>query len=215
MEKSKISNLLESVFNLLLGILPVVFWLCLIYSFDENVAASLTIIAMVIHELGHVFCIFWFTKSWQIPRGAFNGLRLTEQNMNSYSKQILQYASGALCNLLSAACMLPLRNLLGEYANLFIILNVATAVSNLFPIDGYDGYRILELLIQCFSFGHFAFLVLEIFSFIFIFVMCILSLFLVYTFGNGYWAMGIFLFAAIKKLSKWQDAKQKVKNPTV
>jgi hypothetical protein len=45
--------------------------------------------------------------------------------------------------------------------------------------------------------------------------MCILSLFLVYTFGNGYWAMGIFLFAVIRKLEKWQDAKQKAKNPTV
>ena len=209
MKKMKLSDLLESVFNLLLGILPVVFWLCLLYSFDENVAASITIIAMIIHELGHVFCIFWFTKRWQIPKGAFNGLRLTEENLESYPKQILQYASGAMCNLLAAVCMIPWRSLLGDYANLFIILNVATAVSNLFPIDGYDGYRIMELLIQYLSFDYRAFRALEIFSFLFIFAMCILSLFLVYTFGNGYWAMGIFLFATIKKLQKWQNYRTK------
>lgn len=207
MRKMKLSELVESVFNLLLGILPVIFWLCLIYSFDENIAASITIIAMVIHELGHVFCIFWFTKRWEIPKGAFNGLRLTEQKMESYPKQILQYASGALCNLLAAVCMLPFKKSLGDYGELFIILNIATAVSNLFPIDGYDGYRILELVIQYLSLDYRAFWALEILSFVFIFAMCIISLFLVYTFGNGYWAMGIFLFALIKKLQKWQNYK--------
>lgn len=204
MKKIKLFNLLKSVLELLLGILPVVFWLCIIYSFDETIAASITIIAMVIHELGHVICIFFFTKRWQIPKGAFNGLRLTEAKVLSYPKQIMQYSAGVLFNLLAAICMIPWKKTFGDYATLFIILNVATAVSNLFPIEGYDGYRIVELLIEYLALDYIAFRAFEILSFVFIFAMCIFSIFFVYTFGNGYWAMGIFLFASIKKLHKWQ-----------
>ncbi len=206
MKKSSICDAIKSVFGLLLNILPVVFWLCVIYSFDEKMGASITILAMIIHEFGHVICIFCFTKRWQIPRGSFNGLRITKQKLNSYPKEILQYASGIISNLIAALCMVPYVNKLGDYATLFITINLATALSNFLPIDGYDGYKIFELIIEYFDFGIVAHCMLEFLSFTFILTMCITSLFLVYTFDNGYWFMLIFLFATVNKLQKWQNA---------
>ena len=205
MIKRNIREVAKTVFSLVLGILPVIFWLCLIYSFDERLGASITILAMIIHEAGHLLCIFITTNKFQIPRGTYNGLRISGRNCASYPEHILHYASGAGANLLAASAALLLAETQNEYVKLFITINIATAVSNLFPIDGYDGYRIVEMLIEYFGLGFMAYMTLEIISFVFTALFCIFSLFLVYTFGNGYWFMAIFLFATINKLQKWQN----------
>lgn len=207
--KSKICNVTESAFKMMLGILPVIFWLCLIYSFDEVMGASITILAMLIHEFGHLACIFVITGEWKIPKGKFNGLRIYGEGYTSYKKQILEYASGAGMNLIAALVMSLFKNIKIDYAELFITINIATAVSNLLPIDGYDGYKLISAIISYFSLGFLAYATLEIFSFIFTVGLCVISLFLVYTFGNGYWFMAIFLFATINKLQKWQNYKNR------
>lgn len=201
----KICDITRSIFDLILGILPIVFWSCLMFSFDETIGATVTILAMIIHEFGHLSCIFILTGRWRAPVGKFNGLRISGQDCNSYIEQILNYASGALFNILSAALALIFCKNKTEYLEIFITINLATAISNLLPIDGYDGYRLIFALINYMDLGFVAFAILEILSFVVTASMCLLSLFLVYSFGNGYWFLFIFLFATIKKLQKWQN----------
>lgn len=204
MIRKKVCEVARYVFRLILGILPVVFWCCLIYSFDERLGAEITILAMVIHELGHLICIFFISGRWETPKSTYNGLRISGQQCASYPKQMLQYASGAIFNLIAAAIMLLCAGV-NEYSEMFIAINVATAISNLLPIDGYDGYRLIHAAICYFDFGFKAYIALEVISFLFTATLCLFSLFLVYTFGNGYWFMAIFLFATMNKLQKWQN----------
>lgn len=203
MSQKKICEVTRSLFNLILGILPVIFWCCLIYSFDETVGAGITILAMIIHELGHLVCIFFITGRWEKPKGTFDGLRISEKRCSSYPQQMLQYGSGAVSNLIAAALM-PLCVGLNEYSEIFLTINLATAISNLLPLEGYDGYRLIYAAISYFDLGFFAYLALEIISFLFTAFLALISMFFVYTFGNGYWFMAVFLFATVKKLQKWQ-----------
>lgn len=205
MNKRKICDITSSLFSLVLAILPVVFWSCLIYSFDEVMGASITILAMLIHEFGHLACIFVATGRWRIPKGKFNGLCISDTGCKSYRHQMINYAAGIIMNLLWAIFATLFWKNKCEYRELFITINIATAISNLLPIDGYDGYRLLQSAIDFFGLGFGAYVALEITSFIFTAAMCIFSLFLVYTFGNGYWFMAIFLFATVNKLQKWQN----------
>ena len=203
--KKKICDITMSAFNLMLSILPIFFWIFLIYSFDEVMGASITIIAMIIHEFGHLVCIFMISGKIQIPQGRFNGLRILGQTFIPYSSQIWEYASGAAFNLIAALVMSLLSRNKNDYIELFITINLATAISNLLPIDGYDGYKLLTAIIEYFDLGFLAHVILEIISFVITVLLCIFSLFLVYTFGNGYWFMSIFLIATVNKLQKWQN----------
>ena len=207
MKRIKILVAIEHCLNLILGILPVLFWLCLIYSFDELVGASVTVLAMVIHETGHLALIFLITGKISMPKGNFSGLRISENQMASYTHRILLYFSGAAANIISAAIMISFGGLSRDYEKMFILINVATAISNLLPLEGYDGYKIIMTTIEYFNLGYKSYAILEILSFTFIFFMTIVSLFLVYTFGNGYWILGIFLGATLNKLQKWHKYK--------
>ncbi len=207
MKRSKIMVATEYCFNLMLNVLPVIFWLCLIYSFDELMGASVTVLAMIIHEAGHLAFVFLITGKIKIPKGNLNGLRIAENKMATYTHQILLYSSGATSNLIAALIMISAGGLSSDYGEIFIAINLATAISNLMPLEGYDGYRILISTIEYFNLGYWSYAVLEIVSFTFIFIMSIISLFLVYTFGNGYWILGIFLGATINKLQKWHNYK--------
>jgi Zn-dependent protease len=207
MNRKKICDITSSLFSLILGILPVVFWSCLIYSFDEAMGASITILAMLIHEFGHLTCIFIFTGKWKVPKGRFNGLCISDTGCKSYREQIMNYAAGITFNLIAAALAMIFSKSKNEYTELFVTINMATAISNLLPIDGYDGYKLIISVIDYLELGFRAYAFFEIVSFAFTSSMCVFSLFLVYSFGNGYWFMAIFLFATVNKLQKWQKHK--------
>lgn len=203
MNLTKITQRVNSAFALVLNVLPVIFWLCLIYSFDEFMGANITVLAMIIHECGHLLCVYIFTGRFSLPKGDISGLRINKEETNSYGYDIALYSSGILFNFIAVILMLPFLEKFGDFAALFITINLATAISNALPIEGYDGYRIITLVFSYFCMGKAAYIILEFASFILVFSMSILSLFLVYTYGNGYWIMAIFLGATISKLKKW------------
>ncbi len=203
MNQKSIKQKITSIFALILNILPVIFWLCLIYSFDELMGASITVISLLIHEIGHLLCIYIFTGKINLPRGDITGLRLYKKKTNSYKFDIALYSAGVISNIFAAILMLPFKEALGDFALLFITINFATAISNLLPIEGYDGYRIITLFFSYYSIGKTGYTILEIITFSFVFLMSITSLFFVYTFGNGYWIMAIFLGTTVSKLKNW------------
>lgn len=203
MNQRSIRQGVASVFASMLNILPVIFWLCLIYSFDEIMGANLTVIALIIHEIGHLICIYIFTGKLYLPRGDITGLRLDKRKTNSYKYDLALYSSGITSNIIAAIIMLPFAKRYGDFATLFITINIATAISNLLPIEGYDGYRVITLIFSYYDVGKNWYIILEIIAFFFVFLMAVSSLFFVYTFGNGYWIMAIFMVETISKLKIW------------
>lgn len=187
----------------LLNILPVIFWLCLIYSFDSMMGANATVLAMIIHESGHVLCYYAVSGKVRMPRGDISGLRISKSEMRNYKEDMLIYGAGIISNLLAIFIAVLLKMPKSDFRTIFITVNFATAVSNLLPIEGYDGQRMIDALLCYHEVGRWAYIAVEAVSFAIVFFMSFVSLFTVYTFGNGYWIMGVFIAALLGQLQRW------------
>ena len=126
------------------GILPIVFWLTLIFSFDTPKIAFATMLAVIIHEFGHFLAILLLKKEILGLRGALSGLRIKSE-LSSYTADFVIYSGGPLANL--AAAIIYAACFSGEHAVIFVTVNLATCFSNLLPAEGYDGYGMIKCII--------------------------------------------------------------------
>ena len=183
--------------------LPVLFWTLVIYAFDEPLIAGLTVAAALIHESGHL--LYAFISGWEGSfRGALTGFRLQKLKHLCYRDEILLYLSGPLFNVLAALIILPYstRN---YYALLFIALNLATAVSNLLPIRGQDGYGVLRTVLDMKCAGSSAHGLLNGASFFFTSFLSLLSLYLMQKCNGGYWIYAIFILSLFSEMGRTLD----------
>ena len=88
---------------------------------------------------------------------------------------------------------------------LFIILNLLSAVSNLLPINGYDGYRIMDasfsLIMRDVKKKDSLLILISLFltsSAVFF------SLYLILRFGEGYWLFALFFLSLLTSAKKIQ-----------
>ncbi len=175
---------------LLERMLTVLFWILLMFGFDAPRTALLTLIAAIIHEAGHILAgAVLFGGERMIPKGAFSGFRILRGGM-SYKDELILASTGPLTNIVIYILCLPFCR--SDTASEFALLNLLTALSNLIPIYGYDGYRMLSCAISlllprpsaalrglwCLSF-----LLAALFVFISLYIMLIL--------GEGYWLFGV------------------------
>ena len=86
--------------EILNGILPMIFWGLILFSFEENFLAVSTLICALIHELGHVICILSYYDGSFTIKSVMNGFRIRSRRIKSYSQEIILYLSGPLANLL-------------------------------------------------------------------------------------------------------------------
>ena len=128
-------------------VLPVFFWAFLIFGFEEAEVAITTIICAIIHECGHLWCILFQNGSASLG-GVIFGFRIKAKKLKSYNQEISVYLCGPLANLVMAFVFYLLTPNLGEPAITVATLNLATALSNLLPIKGYDGYGIFFAFYQ-------------------------------------------------------------------
>ena len=89
-----------------------------------------------------------------------------------------------------------------EYLSLVALINLATAISNLIPVEGYDGYGMIESLLYLFGRGTGA---LRTVSFIITSVFVFISLYMIGRFGVGYWVFFSFFVFFIKHIRKNGD----------
>ena len=174
-------------------ILPLLFWVLLLLGFDSLYISVLTVLAAIIHECGHL--IFApISKRAALPRADISGFRIDIRDM-SYKEELLAAIGGPLINIFVGILSFVLftNSPLADYARLFGTVNVMTALSNLLPIEGYDGYKIL------FCIGALIFddagrceAVLLWISFLLSALMCFLSLYLILKLGEGYWIFFVF-----------------------
>ena len=87
----------------------------------------------------------------------------------------------------------------GEFSLTFAAINLMTALSNLLPIEGYDGYIIISCASALISENETVPKVLKLVSFITVILLCFFSLYVMARFNGGYWVYFIFVVFILKK----------------
>ena len=193
-------KLYKLMMKLATEILPLVFWVLLLFGFDKVYMAVITIIAAILHEAGHYTAIKLLKCDTGTPIGHFSGFRIRQKQTTSYSKNILVLLSGPLANLVFSCLLFPFA-FKSNYIAVVCLINFATAVSNLLPIRGYDGYTILEELFKSryFSSGLKA---LNCISFSLSVTLAFLALYMMYYLNEGYWLFAIFIVNLLSEMSR-------------
>lgn len=197
------NNSLRKTLKLFLRILPALFWILLIFGFDIPYIAVMTLITATIHELSHVAAALILKGKFYFD-GAFSGLRLTPKRQLSYRDEIIVAAAGPLSNFAFFLCTVPYLSI-GGYISEFGIISLLTGISNLLPIEGYDGYRILYCTASRLGFAERFTGALRKVSFALICIMTFLSLYLMKRLDGGYWIFFVFISILIKTVKKNQS----------
>ena len=196
LEKNKIAfaNAIKKCSELL----PVFFWALLIFGVDDGDMAVMTIISALIHEAGHIGYISIAKKVRPTLKGVMSGFRIGCVGGLSYDQEIKMYLAGPAVNVISFLLCSFVSRPFGLDMSLFAAINLATAISNLLPIKGYDGYGIIRAYITKNEYGEIAIKALSLVSTGLIFILCILSLYFINRFGGGYWIFFVFFFSMLK-----------------
>ena len=199
MKKNK--KTLRKILFLLMRILPFAFWIFVLFGFDSPYIAILTLLCALIHELGHISAIFMINGKYKL-KSVFSGFKISVERHLSYDDEIKIALSGPLGNLMFFIISSLLIVFFKECALTFAILNLLTAISNLLPIESYDGYRALECLIMKMGYEKSGLHILSKISFTILVVFSFISLYLIKSVDAGYWIFFIFIVILIKNIKK-------------
>ena len=186
-------------------ILPIILGGLLMFGFDLTYAAVLTIIAAIIHEAAHLAAIFLIDREKaRKMEGHLFGIRLRTDNL-SYPEELFSASCGPLINILLGTVCLIARGSTPfiEYIRAFGAINLATATTNLLPIEGYDGYRMIRSLLMMKSRS--PYLVDSCLYWVSVALasaLCLLSLYFLLKIGEGYWIFTIFFFVLLSLTGK-------------
>lgn len=191
------------MFFLLEKLLPLAFWVILIFGFDAPYVAVLTILAALIHEGGHFIITLPFSnKRSHTLKNDISGFRIKTKNL-SYKEELLAALGGPLFNLMAAICsfLIPSVDGLREYLYIFTIINLMTMISNLLPIEGYDGHRALSSAL-CLVWGEVSRVYSFVYwvSFFFSSIMTFFSLYVMLRIGEGYWIFAVFFSITVSAI---------------
>lgn len=185
----------------MLKFLPLGFWLVLIFAFDKPYIAILTLIAAAAHELGHILAFMRYTKKYRLF-GVTSGLRLSSVTGLSYKEEMAVALAGPIANVFIFLFCTPFILLsFSEYAKIFGLVNLFTAVSNLIPIEGYDGYRVLNCFLNQYTKLKIPETITRSLSFLISAVLSLTALYLIRSFDGGYWVFFIFLASLVRAIS--------------
>ena len=184
------------------SILPIIFWVSLIFGFDTPYIAILTLISAIMHELGHGLMISLLSRGASI-RGHATGFRIREGRMLTYRGEVAVLLGGPMMNLLIFLLALPFASAMSGYVRILGLVNLATGISNLLPLEGYDGYGALSMILR--SRGKERLVGwLEVCSFVLSILVTFAALHLIDIYGEGYWIFGLFFFTVISKLINFE-----------
>ena len=197
---SRISNGFIKAFKTLANdILPIFFWTFLIFGFDSPDIAVLTILSAATHEIGHILggaC----ADSLRV-RSHLSGFRIKLGSFG-YSRDIAVLSGGPLANLAVFLLCLPFADVFNGYLSIIGCVNLMTAISNLLPVEGYDGYGVIKKLLERHE-AERALIALEWASFLLSATLTLLSLYLLLKYGEGYWIFGVFFITAAGKIRQY------------
>ncbi len=171
--------------------LPSLLCLLLLFYYFSPLAAILSLLAIVIHELGHA--AVYHTVTHTSPRFSFRGggFCLTGAAMSG-TNAFFFAAGGIVANALTALLSPLVGILFGiETAQLFFSYSLLYAAFNLLPSPPLDGEKLLLLTLARLCGEAPAGRIVRILSFVTAYVLLLLSLFL--SLGNGSCFYGVFL----------------------
>ncbi len=183
------------------GLFPLLFWVLIIFGFDKVDVAVLTILSALIHEIGHITAILVIKRDTGRLLTHISGFRI-QNDARSYKEELFVLISGPFVNILLFIISSFSHNALNGYITLFGYINLVTAISNLLPVEGYDGYGILTRLVLLFGWLD-GVRVLEYISFSVTVIITFFSLYLLFYYGEGYWVFGVFFTLMLARLSSF------------
>ena len=186
----------------ILKVLPAFFWLILIFGFGEADVSIITLISALLHEMGHIGYLCAKKKTTLSIRGVLSGFRIRSTTLLSYEEERLFYLAGPLVNLFCFIIASFLSRIFGDIFSVFAMINLFCALSNLLPIEGYDGYGILRASLQKLEKGELFVQILSAISTCLIFFLCIISLYFINKFNGGYWIFFVFFISMIKRFKE-------------
>ncbi len=152
------------------------------------------IIAATLHELGHITVARMLNSKLSVLKlGIFGASLSTNVEMTSYKNEILIAIAGPLINLVCVAFMLPCASRLGDFGQMFLAASIFLGALNLLPISDLDGGRVLFCLIAMRGSFSCARNVLRVSSFVLIFTLWSLSVYLILRLGAS---LSLFVFSA-------------------
>lgn len=186
----------------------VLFWIFALYGFDMPYIAGITLICAMIHESGHECFLIYNIGNGGRLYGTPRGFRIKRYVRMSYGSEIGLYAAGPFANLAVALSALPFYSALDGYISVFITVNIATAVSNLMPVKGFDGYGIIRTLLDGRGASLPFYKILDGISLTLCMLFVLLSLYLMARFGEGYWIFAVFFTSMLAELNNMFGSKK-------
>ncbi len=146
------------------------------------------IFSVAIHELGHI-SMAWLCKIpiSEFKLGLFGATILPQNTLFSYNREILLCLGGPLFNFLSASLAL---NIFSSQSS-FVLSSLALGTLNLLPIADFDGGRILSAILKKMLPINTALCFMKVISFISVFSLWTLSLYLLLRIGSS---LPLFIF---------------------
>ena len=190
----RISSLFAKLF-------PILFWVLLIYGFDEPYAAGLTILSAAVHEGGHLLMLST-EKSDGSLSGALSGMRIRTGHCRSYFGEIGVLLAGPFANLVFCLLGLTLMPVFGDYALHLALINLFTALSNLLPVRGHDGYRTIRFILEWKESPALFFSLLDALSFSLTAFFSLSALYFMEKYDAGYWVWALFTFAMLSEIKE-------------
>ncbi len=192
------------------AVLSLCFIILIIFSFDTALVAIMTILSAIIHELGHIAPMLLLKGSEPaIPRSRIDGLRILTKEQLSYRDELIVLLGGPCLNLIFSALFYVLHLKFGEYFYLFAIINLMTMLTNLLPINQYDGYKIIRCIILLVCRDAYSKLsVLDAVSFAICTVISIVTLYFILKLGEGYWIFSVLLYQLIRSIHRYNTPRK-------
>lgn len=150
--------------------------ICLMLYIDRSGLLIPSILATLIHEAGHVFCLMIFKSDIKKIHLKIGAVGVMGNFYLSPKNEILMTLAGPISNILFFAVFLFLYNFEKTIWILnFSLINLVLGVFNLLPIMGLDGGSIVYLLLCFCKSKTFAKKISLVLSLVTIFVLCALG----------------------------------------
>ena len=161
--------------------------------FTHSYISLAALLAAFLHELGHIIAAkIYNIELGELRLGIFGASLTSRVMLCSYKKEILLCLAGPLVNLISVLMLFPFcKNYDGFFA-LFIRASLFLGLLNLLPIYEFDGGRILFCLLSLRLSLKTVTLIIKISSFILIFILWSLSVYLLLRLSSS---VSLFIFS--------------------
>ena len=177
-----------------IGILPaIILILMLLFQPSGIVIASLG--AASLHEIGHMLAAVWLgipLRSLDI--GMFGASLKVRGVLIPYPKEFFLCAAGPAMNFLSAVIVIMLSEKRGYYSDVgewFACVSLMLGILNLIPAEGFDGGRILHVVLTSMFGPRISARVLSYTTFGSILILWMFSVYLLIRFGTS---LSLFVF---------------------